>query len=120
MVNLNTLSNQCYNIAELREKNGANISTQTNQTLKHCATEVIEAMEAYNIWQEELKYSGIGIGVTDPGFQIDYKKEFEYELADIICCVLSVCGKYNIDIETVLQEKINKNDLRAEMKGDKL
>ena len=78
MVNLNILSAQCYDIAELREKNGANISTKTNQTLKHCATEVIEAMEAYNSWQEELKYNGIGI--TDPDFQIDYRKEFEYEL----------------------------------------
>lgn len=120
MVNLNILSAQCYDIAELREKNGANISTKTNQTLKHCATEVIEAMEAYNGWQEELKYFGIGIGVTDPDFQVDYKKDFEYELADIICCVLSICGKHNIDIENVLQEKIDQNRLRAEKKGDKL
>ena len=120
MVNLNILSAQCYDIAELREKNGANISTKTNQTLKHCATEVIEAMEAYNSWKEKLKYDDMGMGIIDHNFQIDYKKEFEYELADIICCVLSVCGKHNIDIETVLQEKIKKNKLRAEKKGDKL
>lgn len=120
MIDLNILSKNCYEIAEKREKNGANISTQTNQTLKHCATEIIEAMEAFNCWQNDLKYTRNIFKVADPVFEIDYKKDFEYELADIICCVLSVCGKHNIDIENVLQEKIDQNRLRAEKRGDKL
>ncbi|MBQ9624398.1 MAG: hypothetical protein IJR39_13825, partial [Treponema sp.] len=47
MIELNGTASIARNIAEARQKNGANINTDTVHMLKHCATEVVEAMEAY-------------------------------------------------------------------------
>lgn len=108
MVDLNELSKLAFDNAEKRMNNGANISVETRKMLKHCSTEVIEAMEAYSI----LCYSAI-----DDEF--NQKKNFSSELADIICCVLIIAKKENIDIEKAVLDCIEKNRKRAEMIGDK-
>ena len=47
MLDLNKLCKVTLNNANLRNKNGGHIKTDTRSMLKHTATEVIEAMEAY-------------------------------------------------------------------------
>lgn len=41
------------------------------------------------------------------------------ELADIICCVLIIAGKENIDMEYALTACMEKNYMRAIGEGDK-
>jgi NTP pyrophosphatase (non-canonical NTP hydrolase) len=104
MINLNELCTKSLADATTRQANGANIKNDTRSMLKHCSTEVVEAMEAYTKWT--VSYDG--------------KKHFESELADIICCCLIIAGKEEIDIENAIQTCIEKNHKRAEMIGDKL
>ena len=48
MIDLNELCKVSLANAEQRQKNGGHIKTDTRSMLKHCATEVVEAMDAYN------------------------------------------------------------------------
>ena len=106
MLDLNKLCKVTLNNANLRNKNGGHIKTDTRSMLKHTATEVIEAMEAYTAYTYEMD-----------NFQ---KPHFESELADIVCCCLIIAGKENIDIEKAILGCIEKNRKRAEGVGDKL
>lgn len=101
MIDLNGLCKVLLANATQRMNNGARIDTETRKMLKHCATGVVEAMEAYD---DEY---GISSG------------DFAGELADIICCVLIMAGKEEIDIEDAISKCIENNRLRAEGKGDK-
>lgn len=107
MFNLNELCQMAYENASKREAKDGKVSTNSLQMLKHTATEVIEATEAYNNYY--LRDSEC----------VDYKKDFASELADIVCCVLIIAGKENIDMEKALTECMEKNYLRAEGRGDK-
>ena len=118
-MNLNEIANEALRIAEQREKNGAAIKTDTRSMLKHCATEVVEAMEAYQKyrcapWFEE------GSSIQDLNRRIEkWKKRFAAELADIITCCLIIAPLESIDIEEAIAKCQEKNRLRAEGKGDK-
>ena len=103
MFNLNELCVVAYDNASKREAKDGKVSTDTRQMLKHCATEVVESAEAYNSWVD---------GVAN-------KEIFASELADIICCVLIIAGKEEIDMEKALTECMEKNYHRAIGKGDK-
>lgn len=108
---LNKLAEEAYAIAEARKKNGANVNTDSISMLKHCATEVVEATEAYVRLENTLCDNE----------EIDRMYgEYEKELADIICCVLIICGKEEIDISKAIKEVMEKNRLRARKLGDKL
>ena len=74
--------------------------------LKHCATEVIEAQQAYDEW------------IYNSSSRT--KEAFASELADIITCVLIIAHNTNVDITGALVECTEKNNKRAEMIGDKL
>lgn len=105
MFNLNELCVMAYENASKREAKDRKVSTDTMQMLKHTATEVVEATEAYLEYEYMLKSQ--------------HKKVFASELADIICCVLIIAGKENIDMEMALTECMEKNYYRAIGKGDK-
>ena len=105
---LNKLAETAYDIAKLRESHNSNVSTDTMKMLKHCATEVVEATEAY------VKASG------DDVADDVLKMKFRDELADIICCVLIIAGKEKIDLQYSVLSCIDKNKRRAYGKGDKL
>lgn len=75
------------------------LSTDAVDCLKHCAGEVVEATEAYCQWAYEFD------SVQEPAFIS--------ELADIIMCVLVICGAEDIDIEHALLECLEKNRKRA-------
>lgn len=106
MIDLNHLCEVSLANATQRMNNGAHIDTETRKMLKHCATEVVEAMEAYTQFRMN-EYSG------------KTESHLESELADIICCVLIICGKERIDVEEAILDCIEKNRKRAEGTGDK-
>lgn len=113
MIDLNELASQAYTTAKKREKNGAFIHTKPMSMLKHCATEVIEATEAYCDYCETLN--------NDKIETLDKSREdFENEIADIIVCCLIISGYSIIDVEKAINRVMEKNRLRAEKQGDKL
>lgn len=103
MFNLNELAVIAYENAAKREAKDGKVSTDTRLMLKHTATEVVESAEAYNSMVD---------GVTS-------KEIFASELADIICCVLIIAGKEEIDMEKALTACMEKNYKRAIGVGDK-
>jgi NTP pyrophosphatase (non-canonical NTP hydrolase) len=105
MFNLNELCVMAYENAAKREAKDGKVSTDTMQMLKHTATEVVEATEAYT------DYEYVDKSQT--------KAVFASELADIVCCVLIIAGKEKIDMEMALTECMEKNYYRAIGKGDK-
>lgn len=105
MTNLNKLCKISLANAEQRQKNGGHIKADTRSMLKHCATEVLEATEAYT--NSMIRYGSIN-------------QQFADELADIICCVMIIAGREEIDIEKAINGCIEKNRRRAEGTGDKL
>ena len=105
MIDLNELCKVSLGNAEQRQKNGGYIKADTRSMLKHCATEVVEATEAYT--NSMIRYWSIN-------------QQFADELADIICCVLIIAGREEIDIEKAINGCIEKNRKRAEENGDKL
>ena len=107
MFDLNELCVMAYENASKREAKEGKVSTDTMQMLKHTATEVVEATEAYY----DFFYS-------DSDWD-DRKCVFASELADIVCCVLIIAGKENIDMEKALTGCMEKNYYRAIGKGDK-
>ena len=82
--------------AEIAERRGQ--GTDVMKTLKHCAGEVIEAAEAY------AKAS------------LD---AFASELADVVMCILTICGSNGVQIETALKDCIGKNRARIEPETEK-
>lgn len=122
MIDLNGLCAATLANAELRQKNGGHIKSDTRSMLKHCATEVVEAMDAYNT------YCYVDWQSVSPGDRIEpvnltareAMAHFASELADIVCCVLIIAGKEFIDIEKAINGCVEKNRKRAEGTGDKL
>ena len=105
MFDLNELCKMAYENAKKREAKDGKVSTDTMKMLKHTATEVVEATEAY-----------IDYGYID---KTQAKRVFASELADIICCVLIIAGEENIDMEYALTTCMEKNYMRATGRGDK-
>lgn len=91
-MNLNEASQKALEIAEKR-----GIHENTMEALKHCAGEVLEAVESYTRF------------VYSPKEEQD---NFADELADIIICVLSVSAFENIDIEQAISRKMLINEGR--------
>ena len=91
-MNLNEASQKALEIAQKR-----GIHENTMEALKHCAGEVLEAVESYTRF------------VYSPKEEAD---SFPAELADIIINVLSICGAENIDIEQAIARKMLINEGR--------
>lgn len=108
MMDLNALSCECLKNANLRASNGGKISTDTRKMLKHTATEVVEAAEAYSVW------------CRDKENQLENKEHFSSELADIVCCCMIIAAKENINLEQEILDCMEKNKKRADGTGDKL
>ena len=107
MFNLNEVCVIAYENAAKREAKDGKVSTDTMKMLKHTATEVVEATEAFHDYF-----------LFDNEFT-NRKGVFASELADIICCVLIIAGKEKIDMELALTECMEKNYKRAIGEGDK-
>lgn len=107
---LNKLAKDMFEVAEKRSKNDVHIKTDELNMLKHCATEVVEATDAL------IKFENTSC--INPELN-DRWNDFENELADIIACVLIICGGNQVDISKRLKECYEKNKARAEGVGDK-
>lgn len=107
MLDLNYLCKMSYENAKKRAESEPTIKVGVLDTLKHCAGEVVEATEAYS--SIATAYS-----ITEAGKIYAQKRDdFADELADIICCVLTICGHENIDIELALTKCMEKNYKRG-------
>lgn len=106
---LNKIAEQSYNDATKRQQNGANINTDTISMLKHTATEVVEATEAYAKYQADGEHHDDYV----------YPANFASELADIICCCTIIAEGEKIDLDQAVADCLEKNRLRAEGIGDK-
>lgn len=120
MIDLNRVSKEALAIAEKRRINGAKISTKTNEMLKHTATEVVEATEAYQYYICEIPYKYEDIELCIEDLQAKNKERFTSELADVIMCILIIAANHDIDIEQALKDTLEKNRKRACGEGDKL
>lgn len=112
---LNEMAKCMHENAQKRHNNGANISVETRRMLKHTATEVVEATEAYTeltIVREANKDTEI--------CTYNDEKQFESEIADIIACCLIIAAEEDIDIEKALNDCYEKNRKRAAGCGDKI
>lgn len=113
---LNDIASVSYANAKKRQANGGHISVETHSMLKHCATEIVEAAEAYAEWID------VDCGAEGANFptQTEAKRLFASELADIICCCTIIAGRENIDLNKAVADCLEKNRKRAEGIGDKL
>lgn len=118
MMDLNEIKKITLEVGRARIKNGAKLCG--GDFLKHCAGEVVEAVQErfrLDTFIAEHGYYDSG-SLDDQANEI--KHSYSHELADIIICVLNEAEKAKIDIEKAILEVIEKNKLRAEGKGDKL
>lgn len=104
MIDLNKLKIDSHRIFIERVLNGAKLNADH---LKHCASELVEAVQARSKAQ---------LTTADEKDFVD----FTHELADVIICVLNECYVSDVDIEKAILEVIAINQLRAEKRGDKL
>lgn len=132
MFDLNELCVMAYENAAKREAKDGKVSTNTMQMLKHTATEVVEAVESF-VSYRDIKDLADNLNATDldekwesqeePDVCEEHyqrtRKQFMSELADIVCCVLIIAGKENIDMEYALTACMEKNYMRAIGEGDK-
>ena len=111
MTDLNKLAEEAYTTAHQRNLNGAKINPDSViDMLKHCATEVVEATEAYTDLATEA-YNDL----------VDqYRERFQNEIADIVTCCLIISETMQFNLEEALNRVAIKNRKRAEKKGDKL
>lgn len=106
-MNLNEAAENAHRTAITRERNGG--AVKIRDILKHCAGEVIEAVEARRVW-------------IDGGADRDSAEHdgYEEELADVIICALIAAYEDGVDIEKAVSDKLKINAQRAAMQGDKL
>lgn len=118
MIDLNKLCEVLLKNADKRHSHGANVDTNTRKMLKHCATEVVEAMESYTRYFEmeniasdidakeiDDKWEGEEDPIACEKYYKECKESLASELADIICCCLIIAGKEHIDIENAIKKK---------------
>lgn len=106
MLDLNELCKIAYENTCKRAEHESDIKIGTMEALKHCAGEVVEAGEALTLY---------AICKQDGSEEVNNKTKeaFADELADIVCCVLTICGQENIDIELALTKCMEKNFKRG-------
>lgn len=104
-MNLNEIAENAHRTAITRERNGG--AVKIRDILKHTAGEVVEAAQARAAWTSVDYIDGID------------KEDYAEELADVLICVLIAAYEDNIDIESAVNLKMQKNAQRAALEGDK-
>lgn len=120
---LNEISKISHENVKKRQANGGNVKTDTRSMLKHCATEVVEATEAYYLQTyESLTDAKEHLETDEYAQQVYYedKAHFASELADIICCCTIIAEEEGINLDKAVADCLEKNRKRAEGTGDKL
>lgn len=92
-MDLNEASLWAFEISKKRNQYKGD-GDDTIRALKHCACEVVEAVDAYDCLRNA-------------------REDFENELADVIICILSISGAEKIDIEQAVSRKMFINERRA-------
>ena len=89
-MNLNEASLWAFEISKKRNQYKGD-GNDIIRALKHCACEVVEAVDAYDCLRNT-------------------REDFENELADVIICILSISGAERIDIEQAISRKMLINE----------
>lgn len=123
MIDLNLVAEKSAINAKKRAMNGGNIKADSKSMVKHCATEVIEVLDALDLYdgcqKQKLAAESLQVDIS-PEIVTVAHYELAGELADVICCCLIIAANEGIDIEEALKSCLYKNTLRAMKKGDKL
>ena len=84
-------------------------------------SEVSEALEEYRKNMPiSVPYNGFK-SVEDPFGRTIYKPEgVPAELADILIRIFDICGRYNIDLTSVVEQKLHYNKYRTWKHGGKI
>ena len=112
-MNLNEMAKEALEIAEKRHENGELKKPTTMNVLKHCAGEVVEAVEAFHYFWNEIPKTEDDLDLTIDDMVDKHKADLSLELADVIMCILIACAKENIDVEKALLEVMEKNRARV-------
>lgn len=118
-MNLNEMARKMQTVSKQREKNGA-FKPGNLSLLKHMATEVIEAAEAFFFFDNEIPNEPGEIYLPPDDLKMEHRQALAGELSDVIACALIIAANENIDIESALERCLYKNQLRAMKQGDKL
>ena len=98
-MDLNAAKEKAFNTAKERGQYKFD-GSDTFRALKHAAGEIVEANEEYNNWSLFDNNEG-------------KREAFENELADVVICILSICGYEQIDIEKAIVRKMKINEKRV-------
>lgn len=121
MFDLKGFSKECFDIVKLRMKKGdlkeSDYRHIERDTLKHLASEVLEATGAFEKWGTVCEYTTElerhhGRRKVQKAIS-RAKREFEVELADVIICCLTLAEIDGIDIEEALCMARDKNRKRV-------
>lgn len=102
MLDLNKMARDALETAMKREEKGQ-LKSDTMSILKHCAGEVLEAVDEYT--RRYPKHHSYSAPL--------YRDEFGEELADVITCALIAAAKEGVDIEAALLRVQEKNQRRT-------
>lgn len=90
MIDLNKIAKQFDDVSKKRD-----LPQSSFDLMKHCAGEVLEAAQAFERLDRDCDTF-----------------EFSLELCDVIVCCLIIASRYYIDIETALDQCLQKNKLK--------
>ena len=108
-IDVDKLQKEYFKVAQKRAENGA---FRLQDALKHAAGECIEAKEA------EIAYNKVYLETSEVSFEA--RKNLTEELADIIYCTMTEASLENIKFSEILHTGFEKNQARAEGRGDKV
>jgi len=110
-IDLSKTAEEAFNIAMKRAR-AEQIKTPLNSlnSLKHCASEVAEAVDAFNMW-----YCAGFFAQANEDEMTRRKQKFALEIADILMCVLTISHAEKIDITAALLECLEKNKARVNL-----
>lgn len=115
MIDLKAIAKKTHLIAIQRHIANGNIADPQNDfaMLKHCAGEVVEAMDACKNYESELEKSFDSVSEKDIEECEKMRNAYALELSDVIMCCLIIAHNNKIDIESALLQCLEKNASRV-------
>lgn len=115
MIDLKAIAKKAHLIAMQRHLKGCIAEPQNDfALLKHCAGEVVEAMDACKNYESELEKSFDSVVTEETIAECEkLRNAYALELADVITCCLIIAHNNKINIESALLQCLEKNASRV-------